>query len=149
VAAQPAAAVVPDYFAFEARMRGSTEEIRARQRLYVEELRHAAPVLDAGCGRGELLGLLRDAGVEARGVDADADMAAYARGEGLEVEQADIVAYLESQADGLLGAIFSAQLVEHLPPAALVRFLERGGQAAGRRHLRRRDDQPPVATRPP
>src|SRR6478609_1705160 len=28
VAAQPAAAAVPDYFAFEARMRGSTEQIR-------------------------------------------------------------------------------------------------------------------------
>jgi len=123
VAAQPAAAAVPDYFAYEARMRGSTDEIRARQRVYVDELRDAGPVLDAGCGRGELLGLLRDEGVEARGVDADADMVAYARGEGLDVEQADIVAHLESLADGSLGAIFSAQLVEHLPPAALVRFL--------------------------
>jgi len=53
--------------------------------------RNEAPVLDAGCGRGELLGLLRDAGVEARGIDADGDMVAYARGDGLEVEQADLV----------------------------------------------------------
>src|SRR5262245_6428827 len=84
VAAQPAAAAVPDYFAFEARMRGSTAEIRERQRPYVDDLLAAAPVLDVGCGRGELLGLLRDAGIESRGVDADADMVAYARGEGLE-----------------------------------------------------------------
>src|ERR671928_189476 len=88
VAAQPAAAALPDYFAFEARMRGRSEEIRERQRAYVEDLREAAPVLDVGCGRGELVGLLREAGIEARGVDADADMVAFARGEGLPVEQA-------------------------------------------------------------
>src|SRR3954470_23355447 len=82
VAAQPAQANVPDYFAFESVMRGSVEEIRARQAVYVEDLREHAPVLDVGCGRGELLGLLRDAGIAASGVDADADMAAFAKGDG-------------------------------------------------------------------
>jgi SAM-dependent methyltransferase len=124
VASQPAATAVRDYFAFEARMRGSTAAVRERQRVYIEDLRHAAPVLDVGCGRGELLGLLREAGVEARGVDADSDMVAFAKGEGLDVEQGDAVSHLEAQADGSLGGIFSAQLVEHLPPALLVRLLE-------------------------
>src|SRR4029079_17853943 len=32
VAAQPAAAALPDYFAFEAKMRGSTADVRQRQR---------------------------------------------------------------------------------------------------------------------
>jgi SAM-dependent methyltransferase len=123
VAAQPAAANVPDYFAFESRMRGSVEVVRERQRRYVEDLRSHGPVLDVGCGRGELVGLLREAGVEARGIDADADMVAYARGEGLEVEQADAVAYLDGLEDGRLGAVFMAQVVEHLPPATLVRVL--------------------------
>ena len=120
VAAQPAAASVPDYFAFESRMRGSVDSIRERQRLYVDVLRDAAPVLDAGCGRGELLGLLREAGVEARGIDADSDMVAYARGDGLDVEQADLVEYLQGAADGSLGAIFMGQVVEHLPAPVLV-----------------------------
>jgi 2-polyprenyl-3-methyl-5-hydroxy-6-metoxy-1,4-benzoquinol methylase len=124
VAAQPAAASVPDYFAFESRMRGSVESIRERQRPYVELLRDAGPVLDIGCGRGELVGLLRDAGVSARGVDADADMVAFARGEGLDVEQADAVAYLQQAADGAFGGIVLAQVVEHLPPPVLVRTLE-------------------------
>jgi O-antigen chain-terminating methyltransferase len=124
VAAQPAAAAVPDYFAFESRMRGSTEQVRSRQQRYVDDFREAAPVLDVGCGRGEFLGLLREAGIEARGVDADADMVGFARGEGLEVEQGDALAYLESIADGSLGGIFAAQVVEHLPPAALRRLLE-------------------------
>src|SRR5712692_5478944 len=124
VAAQPAATAVPDYFAFESRMRGSVDSIRDRQRIYVDVLREAAPVLDAGCGRGELLGLLRDAGVEARGIDADADMVTFARGDGLDVEQADALSYLESLAAGSLGGIFMGQVVEHLPAGMLVRVLE-------------------------
>jgi len=124
VAAQPAAAALPDYFAFESRMRGSVDAIRERQRRYVQDFREAAPVLDIGCGRGELLQLLREAGVEARGIDADADMVAYARGDGLDVEQADLVEYLQRLDDGSLGGIFMGQVVEHLPPGVLVRSLE-------------------------
>jgi SAM-dependent methyltransferase len=124
VAAQPAAAALPDYFAFESRMRGSVDAIRERQRRYVEDFRWAAPVLDVGCGRGELLQLLREAAIEARGIDADADMVAYARGDGLDVEQADLLEYLERLEDGSLGGIFMGQVVEHLPPGVLVRSLE-------------------------
>jgi O-antigen chain-terminating methyltransferase len=124
VAAQPAAASLPDYFAFESRMRGSVEAVRERQRPYVDDFRQASPVLDIGCGRGELLSLLREANVEARGIDADADMVAYARGEGLDVEQADLVEYLERVGDASLGGIFMGQVVEHLPPGVLVRSLE-------------------------
>ena len=124
VAAQAAAASLPDYFAFESRMRGSVDSIRERQRRYVDDFRAAAPVLDVGCGRGELLMLLREAGVEASGIDADADMVAFARGEGLNVEQADLVEHLEHLEDGSLGGIFMGQVVEHLPPGVLVRALE-------------------------
>jgi O-antigen chain-terminating methyltransferase len=115
---------VPDYFAFESRMRGSTESIRERQRLYVDDFRDAAPVLDLGCGRGEFLVLLGEAGIEARGIDLDPDMVAFARGEGLEVEHADAIAYLQGLDDRSLGGIFAAQLVEHLPAPALVGLLE-------------------------
>lgn len=128
VAAQPAAAAFPDYFAYEARMRGSTESVRAKQQVYVDDFRDQAPVLDVGCGRGELLVLLRGAGVDARGVDADADMVAYARGEGLDVEQADALAYLDGLDDGSLGGIFAGQVVEHLPAPTLVRLLEVAAQ---------------------
>jgi O-antigen chain-terminating methyltransferase len=113
-----------DYFAFEVRMRGTTEDIRERQRPYVDDFRDAAPVLDVGCGRGEFLGLLREAGVAARGVETDPDMVAFARGAGLEVVEADAVAYLEELRDASLGGVFAAQVLEHLPAAVLVRFLE-------------------------
>ena len=120
VATQPAAAAVPDYFAFESRMRGSVDAIRERQRRYVDDFRASAPVLDLGCGRGELLGLLREAGIDASGIDADADMVAYARGEGLDVEQADLVEHLQQLDDASLGGVFMGQVVEHLPPPTLV-----------------------------
>lgn len=123
VAAQPKAAAVDDYFAFEVRMR-PTENVRERQAVYVDDFRGAEPVLDVGCGRGEFLGLLREAGIAARGVDADGDMVAYARGEGHEVEQADALSYLEALEGGELGGIFAGQVVEHLPPRELVRFLD-------------------------
>jgi O-antigen chain-terminating methyltransferase len=51
-------------------------------------------------------------------------MVAFARGAGLDVEQADALAYLEAVDDASLGGIFLAQVVEHLPPPTLVRLLE-------------------------
>lgn len=124
IAAQPRQDALPDYFAFESRMRAPTRELRERQRPYVELLAGHAPVLDLGCGRGELLELLREASIDARGVDADGDMVSFAAGEGLEVEQADALTALGAVADGSLGAVTALQLVEHLPPASLVRLLE-------------------------
>ena len=129
VAAQPRQEALPDYFAFEARLRAPTAEVRDRQRPYVELLAGHAPVLDLGCGRGELLTLLRDAGIDASGVDADADMVAFARGEGLAVEQADALAYLAVVEGGSLGALTALQLVEHLPPNALVALLDGAARA--------------------
>ena len=113
-----------DYFAFEARMRGPVELIRDRQRRYVEDFRDAAPVLDIGCGRGEFLSLLREAGIEGRGIDPDPDAVAFCRGDGLAVEQADAVAYLSSLDEGALGGIFAAHVLEHLSPATIVAVLE-------------------------
>ena len=98
VAAQPSAAALPDYFSFESRMRGGVEAIRERQRPYVDVFRTEGPVLDIGCGRGELVRLLTAAGVDARGVDSDADMVTYAQNDGHRVEQADTLSYLEGLA---------------------------------------------------
>jgi O-antigen chain-terminating methyltransferase len=115
---------VPDYFAFEARMRGSRELIRERQAPYVEDFRNAGPVLDIGCGRGEFLELLRDSGIDGRGIDLDADMVEHCREEGLDVARVDAVDYLEVLEEGSLGGIFCAHVVEHLAPSALFRLLE-------------------------
>jgi O-antigen chain-terminating methyltransferase len=113
------------YFDFEARFRGSEEEIAARQREDAELFRGApGPVLDLGCGRGEFVELLNTVGAEAQGCDANPLMAARAREKGLDVVQGDLFELLLARADGSLGGISALQVVEHLPPAALFELVE-------------------------
>jgi SAM-dependent methyltransferase len=51
-------------------------------------------------------------------------MVASARGEGLVVEHADALSYLERLGESSLGGVFCAELLAHLPPAQLLRVLE-------------------------
>ena len=51
-------------------------------------------------------------------------MAEVCRARGLAVEEGDAVGYLERLPDGALGGLFAAQVVEHLEPAYLLRFLD-------------------------
>jgi O-antigen chain-terminating methyltransferase len=112
------------YVGFEDRFRGSHEEIRQRLVPYLPLFAGAANVLDAGCGRGELLELFREQGISARGIDINDEMVAECRARGLTAERADALTYLEAQPDGSLGGLAAIQVVEHLEPAYLMRFLE-------------------------
>jgi O-antigen chain-terminating methyltransferase len=112
-----------DYPHFEDLYRGSDKEVRERQAGYLPVFEGCAPVLDVACGRGDFLALLREKGIEARGVDLDPDMVARCREQELEVTQADAFQCLESLPDGSLGGIFCAQFVEHLPVPGYVRLV--------------------------
>ena len=98
--------------------------IRARFESYLPSFAGAADVLDIGCGRGEFLELLAGAGVKARGIDVNHEMAELCRSRGLDVTEADAVGYLSTLPDASLGGIFAAQVVEHLQPGYLLQFLE-------------------------
>ena len=111
------------YRAFTDTFRGGEERVRGLQVSYLPLLRDAAPVLDTGCGRGEMLDLLREQGIAARGVDADEGMVEYARRKGHDVQLADVNEHLAGLAEGTLGAITSLEVVEHMPADALERFL--------------------------
>lgn len=122
------------YLGFEDQFRGSKDAIRARQESYVPFFetrrsdasgsRPAGDVLDVGCGRGEFIELLNERGIPARGIDLNHEMAESCRTRGLNVVEADAVGYLSAQPDASLGGIFSAQVVEHLEPSYLLRFLD-------------------------
>jgi SAM-dependent methyltransferase len=112
------------YVDFEDRFRGSAGEVRARVQEYLPMLASASEVVDIGCGRGELLGALREQGVAARGVDINHAMVELCRSHGLEVEQDDALAYLAGQPDGGIGGLVAVQVVEHFEPGYLTRFLE-------------------------
>ncbi len=89
-------------------------------------------MLEFGCGRGEFLDLLRERGLSYLGVDLDAGMVDRCHEKGhTQVVHADGLEYLEGLKDGSLGAIFSAQVIEHLPYESLLRLLRAGAcQAA-------------------
>jgi 2-polyprenyl-3-methyl-5-hydroxy-6-metoxy-1,4-benzoquinol methylase len=118
VAQTRAASRGASYLAFEDLHRGTREEIKHRQSVYLPHFRlsvnHKAPLLDLGCGRGEFLDLCRDAGLPARGVDANPAMVALCREMGLEVTEADALAYLRAQPPAGLGGILLSQVIEHL-----------------------------------
>jgi SAM-dependent methyltransferase len=112
------------YVGFEDRFRGSRDTIRARLESYLPFFHGTSDVLDVGCGRGEFLELLSGAGIAARGIDLNHEMVELCRSRGLDVTEADAVGHLTTLADASLGGIFAAQVVEHLQPGYLLRFLE-------------------------
>jgi len=122
------------YVGFEERFRGSQDDIRARQQSFVPFFAAArsgaagaavsGDVLDVGCGRGEFIDLLQSHGIPSRGIDLNAEMVEICRDRGLRVETADAVSYLARQPESSLGGIFAAQVVEHMEPGYLLRFLD-------------------------
>jgi O-antigen chain-terminating methyltransferase len=114
------------YIGFEDQFRGSTQQIRERLESYVKFFANgpSGDVLDVGCGRGEFLDLLGERGIRARGIDSNHEMAEVCRARGLDVSEVDAVTHLAGLPDGSLSGIFAAQVVEHLDPAYLLRFLD-------------------------
>jgi SAM-dependent methyltransferase len=112
-----------DYSGFEERFRGSEEEIKERQRIYLSHFEGRDNVVDVGCGRGEFLELMRENGIRARGVDLDLDMILLCREKGLDVSADDAFAYLGALPDDSLGGVFAAQVIEHLPPLRVIELV--------------------------
>lgn len=123
--APPAALAAPqiDWLRFADRFRGTEEYVKEKQRLYVPHFQGCQNVLDLGCGRGEFLDLLKEAGISARGLDLDEECVALCRRKGLEAETADLFGYLADLPDGALDGIFCAQVIEHLPSERLPEML--------------------------
>ncbi|HEX6539137.1 MAG TPA: class I SAM-dependent methyltransferase [Candidatus Dormibacteraeota bacterium] len=123
--AAPAGSSGFDYLGFERRFRGDSETIVAAQReRYLSVLRDHAPVLDAGCGRGEFVGALGAEGIEAEGVDLDADAVAEAVSRGRAVRLADAVATLRAAPAHHYGGVVSFQVLEHLQLEPLLEMIE-------------------------
>jgi SAM-dependent methyltransferase len=117
------------YAQLEEQLRGPREEIKGRQRVYLDDVarltRDDRPVLDVGCGRGEWLELLREHAIPAYGVDINEAFVKANLESGLDVQLADGLEHLASLAAGSLGGVSAMHVVEHLEFPVMVELVER------------------------
>lgn len=112
-----------EYVAFEQLFRGSEKTIKKRQRAYGKMFAGRRRVLDLGCGRGEFLELGSDYNFTPTGVDFNQHMVEACTRKGLKACRADIFEHLKTVEDSSLDGIFSAQLIEHVPPQAISKLI--------------------------
>ncbi|MBN1272455.1 MAG: class I SAM-dependent methyltransferase [Candidatus Aminicenantes bacterium] len=112
------------YTGFENRFRGHEEQIKDQQRDYLQYFQKGPLVLDLGCGRGEFLEMLEETGVPAQGIDINEQMIDICRDKGLNSRKKDILEALAECRDNSLSGIFSSQVIEHLHPGQLKKFIE-------------------------
>ncbi|TIX07754.1 MAG: class I SAM-dependent methyltransferase, partial [Mesorhizobium sp.] len=115
------------YKAFEDRFRGSRELVKERLKVYQPLLAQVprqaeGPCLaiDLGCGRGEWLEVLGEAGLEAVGVDTNARMAQEATDRGHKIELQDALEYLGGRPDSSVAVVSAFHMVEHVPTDYLI-----------------------------
>ena len=113
------------YRAFEDRHRGTRETIKSRLQVYLpfvlplREIYSDATALDLGCGRGEWLELLQEAGIASHGVDLDESMLAGCSELGLSVETTDAISMLQRLPDESQAVISGFHFAEHIAFADL------------------------------
>jgi SAM-dependent methyltransferase len=100
----------------------SADVVREIQSRFVRFFRGAGLVLDIGCGRGVFLELLRDAGIEAVGLDHAEESVAACRERGFTIHCEDARTYLR-QAAGQFGGIFCSHVIEHMAYDDAMHFL--------------------------
>ena len=115
-----------DFPGFEKRFRGTREEVKKRQAVYLPVFSDNSPVgrvVDVKCGRGEFMELLREKGIEATGVDSNPSMVSCCRDLGLECAESEAMDFLHAQRDDSLGGIVAFQFIEHLSTGSLIEFV--------------------------
>lgn len=115
---------IMNYFTFEDKYRGTPEEVKQRQSIFLQYFKNCKNVLDIGCGRGDFLSLLKEKGIGAKGIDINNDMVLFCKKNDLDVIQIDALSYLDSLKDKSLDGVFSGQLVEHLQPNELINLVK-------------------------
>jgi len=111
------------YAALEDRFRGRRDEIKERFKIYLSYVKERGPVVDLGCGRGEWLEILSEAGIEASGVDTNLIQLEQCRARGLNVSEEDFLTYLQRLDDASVGVVTGFHIVEHVPLKTLITLL--------------------------
>lgn len=114
------------------RFRGTREEIMERVAVYVPDLKSVAelgPVLDVGCGGGELLEVLRENDIEAYGIEIVEAAVDECVAAGLDARLDDVLHHLSTVPKGSLGAVTGIHVVEHLGIDTLIEMIDLSLQA--------------------
>lgn len=111
-----------DYLDFEKNFRGSREDIKDRQTIYLPYFERKSNVYDLGCGRGEFVELMTENKIGVTGIDLYQEFVDYCQGLGLNVRHGDAMEELQKaeKVDG----IFLGQVVEHLPLKTVISIFE-------------------------
>jgi SAM-dependent methyltransferase len=115
------------YTSLEDGLRGTPGEIKEEAKVYLPILKDAgitSGILDVGCGRGEWLEVLKEAGFQARGIDNNHIQIQRCKSLSLDVVESEILKYLRTQEDASLNAVTAFHFAEHLPLDTLVRFFD-------------------------
>lgn len=110
-----------DYFDFENKFRGSIEDIKNRQKIYLSYFEGKNNVYDLGCGRGEFVELLQENKIGITGVDLYHPFVDFCKERNLNVICNDALEALRN-AESVDG-VFLGQLVEHISTKKLVELL--------------------------
>jgi len=106
------------YRRLEDSLRGSEGEVRESVAHYANLAREHAPLIDVGCGRGELLTLCPGA----RGFDTNERSVADLAARGFDVTLAGVPECFASITDASIGSVAALHVVEHLPVDLLFAF---------------------------
>lgn len=126
------------YKAFEDKFRGTEDEIKTRLLGHISlftnmpEALKNKPVLDIGCGRGEMLGILGEHNLKAVGVDTNKAMVNHAVTKGYSVYAIDALNYLNSLKTNSLAAITGFHIIEHIPFESLMDILSESYRTVAR-----------------
>lgn len=116
------------YLAFEDAFRGEetriSEHLEGYRAIWTRARQAGRQALDLGCGRGEWLRLLDQAGFEAHGIDLNTTMVAHCQARGFAVEHQDALAALQQQADDSHALISGFHIAEHLPFEVLFQLVD-------------------------
>ena len=118
------------YVTFEDKFRGTREDIKNRQKVYLPYVKDAfgktsgAQIIDVGCGRGEWLELLKENGFDVKGIDLNDIMVNTCRELSLDAVSSDAIEYLRSLPAASLCAVTGFHIIEHLPFKTLIALFD-------------------------
>jgi SAM-dependent methyltransferase len=109
------------YFALQGQFQSSTQADANRLEMYRSALANLEPELpggtwlDIGCGRGKWMGMVRDSGHQAKGVDSSPAAIEQCRGKGFEVIEDDALNFLRSAEAESFAVVSAFHVLEHVP----------------------------------